>query len=262
MVSVESTLTQAASAVTDLPHSSAAVNLTSLKAAAANVTSSFFGPLSKEHLVRLPLRLASKIDRTVLHIWYQVILENLGINGLLRAGAQNAAGGAGAQVMADAAAQQGLGQGLADMGPESWAAFFAEAFQASTFKSYWGMLHYLTSRWAFTCFAMVGFVISSAQTRPLLTTAGTDIEPNWRLRGIEATNIPQLDEKTGPPDPTDPPLYHSNSPAPPGNPVPNISRFFLVSTWRQQQVQSARLVHGWRSATYCSLHDPFPINRC
>ncbi|KEF55670.1 uncharacterized protein A1O9_08420 [Exophiala aquamarina CBS 119918] len=54
--------------------------------------------------------------------------------------------------MADA--QPLVGEALVHTAPESWATFFAEAFQASTFKSYWGMLHYLTSRWAFTCFAM------------------------------------------------------------------------------------------------------------
>ncbi|EXJ84139.1 hypothetical protein A1O3_04806 [Capronia epimyces CBS 606.96] len=55
--------------------------------------------------------------------------------------------------MADAAVQPALAQAMGDAAAEGWGAFFAEAFQASSFKSYWGMLHYLTSRWAFTCFA-------------------------------------------------------------------------------------------------------------
>ncbi|KIX08616.1 uncharacterized protein Z518_03272 [Rhinocladiella mackenziei CBS 650.93] len=154
MVSVESTLTQAASALFDLPTASPAVNLTRIGAATANLTSSFVLP-SKDQVVRIPIRLASQIDRALLHIWNHFILDTLGINTLAGAGAgHTAVGGAGAQQMADAARQPGAAQVLGDTGPETWAAFFAEAFQTSTFKSYWGMLHYLTSRWAFTCFAM------------------------------------------------------------------------------------------------------------
>lgn len=155
MVSVESTLAHAASAVTRPPTASPAVSLIGLKAAVTNATSSFFVLPSREHLVRIPLRLASQVDRAFLHFWNNFLLENLGINTLIRAGVGNAAGEAGAQAMADVAGQPGVAQAFGDAGPGSWAAFFAEAFQASTFKSYWGMLHYLTSRWAFTCFAMV-----------------------------------------------------------------------------------------------------------
>ena len=56
--------------------------------------------------------------------------------------------------MADAVAQPGLAQAVGDVGTEPWATFFTEAFQASTFKSYWAMLHYLTSRWSFSVFCL------------------------------------------------------------------------------------------------------------
>ena len=36
-----------------------------------------------------------------------------------------------------------------------WRRAFGEAFQLSNVKSYWGMLHYITSRWAFATFSMV-----------------------------------------------------------------------------------------------------------
>lgn len=154
MLSVESTLSQAASAVSHLSITSPPASLTDIKAAAWNATSSFALP-STEQLLRLPLRLASQIDRALVDLWNRLVLDNLARYTFLGARvAGPAAGTAGAQAMADAAAQAGVAQALGDTGPASWAAFFAEAFQASTFKSYWGMLHYLTSRWAFTCFAM------------------------------------------------------------------------------------------------------------
>ncbi|OAP62662.1 hypothetical protein AYL99_01889 [Fonsecaea erecta] len=157
MVSVESTAAQAASAVAHGPITSASpalLNLTNLRTAAANVTSSFALPLTKHPIFRFPLRLASRIDRALLHIWNRFILEGFGITSLTRAGAATAAGTAGAQAMADAAVQPGLAQAVGDAAVESWSTFFAEVFQATGFKSYWGMLHYLTSRWAFICFAV------------------------------------------------------------------------------------------------------------
>ncbi len=157
MVSVESTAAQASifthgqGPITSSP---SLLNLTAFKTAAADVTSSFSLPTA-EQLLRLPLRFASLIDRAVLFLWHQVFVETFGINIFATAGGPAAEGGIVAQVMADGAAQPAVAQAVGDAGAEGWAAFFAEAFQASTFKSYWGMLHYLTSRWAFTCFAMV-----------------------------------------------------------------------------------------------------------
>jgi hypothetical protein len=158
MVSVESTAAQAASAFAHgqgpITASPSLLNLTAFKTAAADVTSSFTLP-SAEQILRFPLRFASLIDRAVLFIWHQVFVESLGINIFTTGGQPLAQGVAGAQAMAEAAAQPAVAQAVGGAAAESWAAFFAEAFQASTFKSYWGMLHYLTSRWAFTCFAMV-----------------------------------------------------------------------------------------------------------
>jgi hypothetical protein len=130
--------------------SPALLNMTSLAASAVNVTSAFALP-SKDQLLRLPLRLSSYIDRGLLYFWNHAILEGLGITTLAGAAVPAVAEGG----MAQPAAQPGVPDlNGGEIGPEGWAAFFAEAFQASTFKSYWGMLHYLTSRWAFTCFAM------------------------------------------------------------------------------------------------------------
>ncbi|EXJ78792.1 hypothetical protein A1O1_09194 [Capronia coronata CBS 617.96] len=151
MVSVESTLGQAASTLGELPASSFTTNLTVLKATASNVTSPFLVPPSIEHLLRLPHRIFSQIDRVLLHIWHHFVLEGLGIHTSV---ADGVGGTAAAQLMADAAAQPAVAQAIGEAGSEGWTGFFADAFQASSFKSYWGMLHYLTSRWAFTCFAM------------------------------------------------------------------------------------------------------------
>ena len=160
MVSVESTFAQASSVFTHgqgpITASPSLLNLTAFKTAAADVTSSLSFPFT-DQILRFPLRIASLIDRAVLFVWHQVFVETLGINIFATGGRPLAEGVAAAQGMAEGAAQPALVQAVGDAGAEGWAAFFAEAFQASTFKSYWGMLHYLTSRWAFTCFAMVGF---------------------------------------------------------------------------------------------------------
>ncbi len=175
MVSVESTLTQTASAISGLPSVSAELTSTGVKTAASNVTSFFVSPSSKE-LLRIPLQIVSQVEETFLNLWNTLTLESLGRHTFFGAGAADHAAGTGAQAMADAAAQAGAAaQAFGDTGPASWAAFFAEAFQASTFKSYWGMLHYITSRWAFTCFAMVSMESSKpcADTdnrRPLSST--------------------------------------------------------------------------------------------
>ena len=142
----------AGTALTTQAVASPIVNLTNLKIAAGNVSSSYFINPSFEQILRLPFRFATRVDQVFVHIWNNYILATLGITGVAGVGGLNAAAGGLGAHMADA--QPVVGEGLVQAGPESWAAFFAEAFQASTFKSYWGMLHYLTSRWAFTCFAM------------------------------------------------------------------------------------------------------------
>lgn len=150
MVSVNSTLLQATSRYTGSSFSTFA-NSTAWKAAVGNLTTSLLP--SPQQLYSFPLRLVSRLDRSVIHLLNHYIL-----GAFLSAGAAGGAGAAeaaGANAMAEVAAQPGVVPALADPAAESWAAFFAEAFQASTFKSYWGMLHYLTSRWAFTCFALV-----------------------------------------------------------------------------------------------------------
>jgi len=160
MAFVESTLAQTASVATITPPVSLPMYLTNIKATAVNITSSYLSTPSSENLIRLPLRLAAQIDHAVFHRFPRFLLENVGlatfqgggrvggaVNTQLVAGAE-----AGARAMTQAAAARVV---VADTTSASWPAFLADAFQASTFKSYWGMLHYLTSRWAFTCFAMV-----------------------------------------------------------------------------------------------------------
>lgn len=128
------------------------VDFTTLKTVAANTSSSIFGSSSFEQILRFPFRFATRVDHVFVYIWNNYILATFGLTGIAGTGGLNAAaGGLGAHM---AEAQPVVVEGLAQAASESWAAFFAEAFQASTFKSYWGMLHYLTSRWAFTCFAM------------------------------------------------------------------------------------------------------------
>ena len=73
------------------------------------------------------------------------------------------AGVAGGGAMTDAA-QAAARPPTADA--VGWRRVLVEAFQISNTGSYWGMLHYITSRWAFTTFVLVSLA-----------------EPeNWRLK--------------------------------------------------------------------------------
>ncbi|KAJ9644967.1 hypothetical protein H2204_001429 [Knufia peltigerae] len=151
MVSVESTLTQ--TAISGVASVSAELTSAGLETAAANATS-FFGSASSKDFLRAPLHLASHLERSFINLWNTFKVESLGRHTFFGPGAVRQAADTGAQVMADAAANAGTAQALGGTAPAGWAAFFAEAFQASTFKSYWGMLHYITSRWAFTVLAL------------------------------------------------------------------------------------------------------------
>ncbi|KIW20955.1 hypothetical protein PV08_01534 [Exophiala spinifera] len=151
MVSVESTLTH--TAVSGIASVSAELTSAGLETAAANATS-FFGSASSKDFLRAPLQIASQLEQSFLGLWNTFKVESLGRHIFFGPGTVRQAADTGAQVMADAAANAGAAQAMGEAGGAGWAAFFAEAFQASTFKSYWGMLHYITSRWAFTCFAM------------------------------------------------------------------------------------------------------------
>lgn len=155
MIPVNSTVTQAVTATSSLTSVIPEVNVTGLTSVITNVTSAFI-PTVKD-LFRNPTRITSHIDQTFIDFWNRFVPESLGGWRWLGTGVNPAVGGTAAQTMADAAVQP-VAQALGETGPASWAAFFAEVFQASTFKSYWGMLHYLTSRWAFTCFAMVSLL--------------------------------------------------------------------------------------------------------
>ena len=121
--------------------------LANVKATALNLTSSYLRVSSAKDAVQLPFRIASQIDHAVFRTFPRFILQATGLQAIAATHNTAAATGGGA-VAADVA-----GQAVVDVS-SSWTAFFAEAFQASTFKSYWGMIQYLTSRWAFTCFAM------------------------------------------------------------------------------------------------------------
>ena len=124
-----------------------ATYLANVKATAYNLTSTYLRTPSAKDVVRLPLRIASQIDHAVFRSFPRFILQATGLQAIA-ATHGNAAATAGGTMAAEAAGQ------VAVDASNSWGAFIADAFQASTFKSYWGMIQYLTSRWAFTCFVM------------------------------------------------------------------------------------------------------------
>lgn len=110
------------------------------------VTGTFRIPPSRE-LISFPIRIAGKLDRAVVRDIPNWLLRHSnigewaaqakdGLNAFMDTGAVEVA------AQATPAAMSG------------WRGLLGEAVQTGTLKSYTGLLSYLTSRWAFTCFAM------------------------------------------------------------------------------------------------------------
>jgi hypothetical protein len=103
-------------------------------------------PSSKD-LLSFPVRVAGTLDRAIVRTIPNFLVRRLGIE----AWTAQARDGLGAYIEAGA---RGVAGGTAPAAASGWKALLGEAVQAGTFKSYTGMLSYLTSRWAFSCFAM------------------------------------------------------------------------------------------------------------
>ena len=86
----------------------------------------------------MPVRLVTQSDRLLLSLPAQLL--------------GTSARAVGGVAMADAA-QGPAGQPAAAV--FGWRRAFTEAFQLSNNRRYWGMLHYVTSRWAFATFSLV-----------------------------------------------------------------------------------------------------------
>jgi len=142
---------------------------TNLSAATSNATVSSFAATSAKDVALYPLRQLAKIDRFIFSTLPRRVFQLTGLNVLahraiehFRTGNGPAAGGAG---------------GMAQVGEAAggtWTDLFFDTFQQGSNKSYWGMLHYVTSRWAFTCFLMALIlnrvnVYASSRQRIMLT---------------------------------------------------------------------------------------------
>ena len=100
-------------------------------------------------VVLFPLRMISRVDKFLFNTVPRTLIQATGIGPLAQrvvsSFANTEAAAVGAEVVMDAA----------NVAPAaSWTDLFFETLQAGTNRSYWGMLHYVTSRWAFTCFAL------------------------------------------------------------------------------------------------------------
>jgi hypothetical protein len=116
-----------------------AATVASLPTSFPNIRDTFTNlTLSARDILRVPLRLVPKLDRLFSEGSWQLL------------GARPRGVGNGPVVEA---ARVAVGQPAAVV--VGWRGAFAEAFQLSNTRSYWGMLHYLTSRWAFTTFSLV-----------------------------------------------------------------------------------------------------------
>jgi hypothetical protein len=92
---------------------------------------------SARDLFLFPLRLVTKFDRIVSDAPRQFLGTGSRVSGAI--------------AMAEAA-QAAAGQ---QAGPVGWRRAFGDALSLSNTRSYWGMLHYVTSRWAFVTFFLV-----------------------------------------------------------------------------------------------------------
>jgi hypothetical protein len=124
------TATMSATAAATVP--AFPTSLADIKDAFSNLT------LSARDLLHVPLRFVAQFD----HLVSEAPRRLLGIS----------ARAVGDGAMAEAAH---VAAGEAAAGAVGWRQAFGEAFQLSNTRSYWGMLHYITSRWAFTTFSLV-----------------------------------------------------------------------------------------------------------
>jgi hypothetical protein len=92
---------------------------------------------STRDLFRFPLRIVTTFDRIVSDASHRFLGTSSRV--------------AGASMMAEAAQAAGGQQAV----PLGWRRAFGEALSLSNTRSYWGMLHYVTSRWAFVTFSLV-----------------------------------------------------------------------------------------------------------
>ena len=122
-----------------------------------SVSSQLLSSVSARDLIRWPVSVLVRLDNLLVRQIPDYVLEQAGT---LLANVGQAARDvwqAGTGHMAEAVAQvvEEGGNIPAATATLNWRTAISEALQAGTFRSYFGMLHYLTSRWAFTCFALV-----------------------------------------------------------------------------------------------------------
>ena len=141
--------------------SSNATHLSILQASFANLSSSYLNLSTPRDFVYQPLRGLAKLDHFIVRKVPDYIFEHSGA--FIAAAGETFTGiwRGGYGQMADAAVQVAAGDGGAAAGT-GWKAVVVEAFQAGTFRSYFGMIHYMTSRWAFSCF-MLALILNRVQ---------------------------------------------------------------------------------------------------
>jgi hypothetical protein len=174
MVSVQSTLASTATSPPITPLASLIANSTHPSAKIISLTESQSIPWSTRIL-----QVVGHVDRSFSTILNRYILRSFGFGIADPAVGQVAMAEA---VVPGAPATVGLMGGFGNL--------LSEAFEAGTLRSYWGMLHYLTSRWAFTCFTMV--TSQTRQNQPMLTPPGSHSQPHYHLRRLKTKNHLQL----------------------------------------------------------------------
>lgn len=120
----------------------------------ANITSSILTTAFAKKAVLAPLRFIVKLDRFVFSSLPRAALRATHLDTLATRAAGLFRAGQAAAPQAGPAAVAGAGMAQAAEAAGHWSDIFFEVFSTGAGRSYWGALHYATSRWAFTCFIL------------------------------------------------------------------------------------------------------------
>lgn len=151
-------------------------NATDTSASSSNATSSFLSNLPTKEIVILPFQWLAKLDKFLFTTLPLVAIRAVRLDVLAtRAAAAllRPTDAGPAQLAPAIMAEAGTPQ-AAEAATGHWSDIFFRAFSGGAHRSYWGMLHYATSRWAFACFILalilnrIG-VYGSSRQRIILT---------------------------------------------------------------------------------------------
>lgn len=222
------------------PHSTG-TGMPSIAGAMVNSTSYLRLPTPKD-LFNFPVRFARGARRFAT----RVLPTDLGgLNASLDSGAADMAAVEVADI-AQAAAGSSM-QGMARHPEtiwEAWRIAFNDVFGWNNIRSFGGMLHYMTSRWAFGAFVLVSRKWSFPSTavdmliRPVFNT-----QPSRRLRRIKATNTSHVGKEADLANNSHPAVHLPDIPHITSVEMPDMQQLFCIPSWCNGRIQLSRPGH-------------------